>query len=84
MRVKPQLLSDEAKRAVWDAYRARKPVRVPLRWNVNPRRILESGIMEGGRFILQEGNNLPPCVPLENLEAVYATCQEFGRYPNGR
>ncbi|MFZ4776913.1 MAG: uroporphyrinogen decarboxylase family protein [Terrimicrobiaceae bacterium] len=44
--------------------------------------ILRSGIMDGGRFILQEGNNLPPCVPLANLEAVYDACQEFGRYNN--
>ncbi len=45
------------------------------------RRILQSGIMDGGRFILREGNNLPPRVPLANLEAVYATCLEHGRYP---
>lgn len=42
--------------------------------------ILQSGIKEGGRFILQEGNNLPPCCPLENLRAVYAACLEFGGY----
>jgi len=45
------------------------------------REILQSGIMEGGRFILQEANNLPPCCPLDNLRAVYAACLEFGRYP---
>jgi uroporphyrinogen-III decarboxylase len=45
------------------------------------RRILQSGIMAGGRFILQEANNLPPGVPLENLASVYATCREFGLYP---
>ncbi len=44
-------------------------------------RILKSGIMTGGRFILQEANNLPPCVPVENLAAVYAICQDAGRYP---
>ncbi len=44
------------------------------------RRILETGIMQGGRFILREGNNLPPCVPMANLEAVYNTCREFGNY----
>lgn len=44
------------------------------------REILRSGIMSGGRFILQEGNNLPPCCPLENLAAVYETCLEYGRY----
>ncbi len=43
-------------------------------------KILTSGIMKGGRFILQEGNNLPPCVPIENLSAVYRACQEYGKY----
>ena len=42
------------------------------------KRILQSGICEGGRFILQEGNNLPPLCPLENLQAVYQACLEFG------
>lgn len=39
------------------------------------RRILKSGILEGGRFILQEGNNLPP---LANLRACEMFC-ELGR-----
>jgi hypothetical protein len=39
--------------------------------------------MDGGRFILQEANNLPPCVPLANLAAVYETCLEYGQYPAG-
>ena len=42
--------------------------------------ILQSGIKEGGRFILQEGNNLPPCCPMANLQAVYEACLEFGGY----
>lgn len=45
------------------------------------REILRSGIMTGGRFILQEGNNLPPACPLENLSAVYSACLDYGRYP---
>ena len=44
------------------------------------RQILHSGVMEGGRFLLQEGNNLPPCAPLENLAAVYNACQTEGCY----
>lgn len=44
------------------------------------RAILQSGVMRGGRFILQEANNLPPNVPLENLQAVYHACLEFGWY----
>ena len=43
-------------------------------------RILQSGVLQGGRFILREGNNLPPGVPLENLKAVYDACREHGRY----
>jgi len=44
------------------------------------RRILESGVKEGRKFSLREGNNLPPCVPLENLRAVYQACIEYGGY----
>jgi len=44
------------------------------------RRILQSGVMAGGKFSLREGNNMPPCVPLENLRAVYAACLEYGWY----
>ncbi len=44
------------------------------------RDILQSGIMEGGRFILKEANNLPPNVPWENLAAMYKAAFDFGRY----
>ncbi|MEI7904938.1 MAG: uroporphyrinogen decarboxylase family protein [Candidatus Firestonebacteria bacterium] len=43
-------------------------------------RILASGIMEGGRFILREGNNLAPRTPLENISAMYEACKEQGKY----
>lgn len=43
-------------------------------------RILRSGVTNGGRFILREGNNLPPGCPLENLRAMYTACLEHGRY----
>lgn len=43
------------------------------------REILLSGIKEGGRFILQEANNLPPRCPPANLEAMYAAALEHGR-----
>jgi uroporphyrinogen-III decarboxylase len=42
--------------------------------------ILTSGVTDGGRFMLREANNLPPCCPIENLQAVYNTCLECGRY----
>jgi len=43
------------------------------------RRILTSGIMEGGRFVLREGNNLAPGIRLENLWAMWDAVHEFGR-----
>jgi uroporphyrinogen-III decarboxylase len=42
--------------------------------------ILTSGIMEGGRFILKEANNLPPCCPEANLAAMYQACLDHGNY----
>jgi len=44
------------------------------------KRICESGIMEGGKFILREANNLAPCTPVENIAAMYEAAKEFGRY----
>jgi hypothetical protein len=45
--------------------------------------ILRSGIMEGGRFILREGNNLPPCCPEENLSSMYQACLDHGAFSSG-
>ena len=42
------------------------------------RRILESGVLEGGRFILQEGNNLPPMASLTNCGAFYKLGKKRG------
>jgi len=44
------------------------------------KRILQSGIKRGGKFVFREGNNLAPCTPIENLKAMYAACKEYGRY----
>lgn len=44
-------------------------------------RILMTGIGDSGRFILREGNNLPPCTPLENCEAFYRLGCRLGRIP---
>ena len=43
------------------------------------RRILQSGVLTGGRFVLREGNNLAPLTPLENTEALYHAGREFGK-----
>ncbi len=47
-------------------------------------RILHSGVMEGGQFILREGNNLAPGTPLENLRVMYEVGKEYGRYRGGK
>lgn len=44
------------------------------------RRILQTGILEGGRFMLREGNNLAPYTPLENTEAMYFAGREAGSF----
>lgn len=44
------------------------------------KRILQSGIMAGGRFILREANDLAPGTPLANLAAIYDTARQFGVY----
>ena len=43
------------------------------------RRIMASGILEGGKFMLREGNNLAPYTPMESTEALYRAGREFGR-----
>jgi len=44
------------------------------------RRILRSGVMEGGKFVLREANNLAPRTPMANLQAMYDTCKVEGIY----
>lgn len=44
------------------------------------KRILESGIMDGGRFIMREGNNLSPTIGPEKVAAMYAATKSWGRY----
>ncbi|MGD2039275.1 MAG: uroporphyrinogen decarboxylase family protein [Anaerolineae bacterium] len=40
-------------------------------------RILNSGVRDGGRSVLREGNNLAPGTPLANLEAMYTAAQAW-------
>jgi len=35
------------------------------------KRILTSGVLAGGKFVLREGNNVAPFTPFENLNAMY-------------
>jgi hypothetical protein len=54
--------------------------RTPEEVREEARRILQSGIKDGGRFVLREGNNLAPGTPPANVAAMYAACKEFGGY----
>lgn len=40
-------------------------------------RILNSGVLDGGRFILREGNNLAPHTPQANLDAMYQEARKI-------
>jgi uroporphyrinogen-III decarboxylase len=40
-------------------------------------RILDSGVCEGGRFVLREANNLAPRTPSANLAAMYETARAW-------
>jgi len=44
------------------------------------KRILESGIMQGGKFIFKEGNNLAPLSPMKNISVMLDACRRFGAY----
>ncbi|MBI2843071.1 MAG: hypothetical protein HYX78_06695 [Armatimonadetes bacterium] len=44
------------------------------------RRICQSGIMEGGKFVMIAANNLAPCTPVENIVAFYEAANAYGRY----
>jgi uroporphyrinogen-III decarboxylase len=52
----------------------------PAEVDAEVRRILGTGVCEGGKFILREGNNVAPRTPLENLEAMYRACLAYGAY----
>ncbi|HEY8668529.1 MAG TPA: uroporphyrinogen decarboxylase family protein [Tepidisphaeraceae bacterium] len=43
-------------------------------------RIVKTGVLEGGLFVLREGNNLAPHTPYENTEAMYAAGRELANY----
>lgn len=42
-------------------------------------RICASGVLEGGRFVFQEANNLPPCASLDACEAFYQAIKTQAR-----
>jgi len=42
---------------------------------------LQRAVLEGGRFVLRDGNNLAPGTPLGNVEAMYHTGRVLGSLP---
>lgn len=44
------------------------------------KRICESGVMRGGRFVLIAANNLAPRTPVENVRALYEAARTYGTY----
>ena len=46
------------------------------------KKLCTSGVMQGGKFILHEGNNCAPCTPLEHFEAMYDAGKYFGSFSN--
>lgn len=52
----------------------------PTQITAEVQRILASGIMTGGRFILREANDMAPGTPIANIAAAYEATRTFGRY----
>ena len=44
------------------------------------KRILESGVTKGGKYIMIAANNLAPCTPVENIKLLYEAVKEYGVY----
>lgn len=44
------------------------------------RRIAQSGVLEGGKFVFIAANNLAPCTPVENVSAFYESVRKWATY----
>ena len=44
------------------------------------KRILQSGVTEGGKYVMIAANNMAPCTPVENILTLYETVRAYGRY----
>jgi len=51
----------------------------PAAIRADVQRVLKTGVTDGRRFVLREGNNLAPATPLANTEALYKAGREFGK-----
>jgi len=45
------------------------------------KRIMQSGVKEGRKYVFCEGNNVAPDTPVEHFAAAYAAAKEFGAHP---
>jgi uroporphyrinogen decarboxylase len=52
----------------------------PAEVEAEVRRVLDSGVTAGGRFILREGNDVAPETPLQNTRAMYEAGRRYGVY----
>lgn len=52
---------------------------IPAQIDGEVKRICESGVLEGGRFVLIAANNLAPCTPVENVKALYEAGMKYSR-----
>lgn len=52
----------------------------PQEVEAETKRILETGITDGGRFVMHEANNLAPRTPVENVAAMYEATRKYGRH----
>ena len=55
----------------------------PEKIEAEVKRICESGVMDGGKFILIAANNLAPCTPVKHLQALYEAGRKHGRIIDG-
>ena len=44
------------------------------------KRICQSGVMQGGKFIMIAANNIAPMTPVENIQMLYESTKCWGRY----
>jgi uroporphyrinogen-III decarboxylase len=53
----------------------------PASIDAEVKRICESGVLDGGRFVLIAANNLAPCTPIKNIQALYEAGKRHALIP---
>ena len=52
----------------------------PAQIRAEAKRILESGVTRGGKYVMIAANNMAPQTPVENVMALYEAVKVYGRY----